>query len=165
MESPAELKSILLGHIVNGTYFLGAFMTSPDLRNLNGGLNRIFANGTSKYSRRLTHTVNILINDLKTLLQTSKWMNHGSTFERVWLLKTAPFTQSIAFYCPQLIQTAPSPYRFLWFVSTIIKILSRFYPICDCEFRREWRIFLDTCKRESSFLLFVISNTIYKLYL
>lgn len=52
MESPAELKSILLGHIVNGTYFLGAFMTSPDLRNLNGGLNRIFANGTSKYSRR-----------------------------------------------------------------------------------------------------------------
>nr|CAH0099299.1 unnamed protein product [Daphnia galeata] len=47
MESPAELKSILLGHIVNGTYFLGAFMTSPDLRNLNGGLNRIFANGTN----------------------------------------------------------------------------------------------------------------------
>ncbi len=49
MESPAELKSILLGHIVNGTYFLGGFMTSPDLRNLMGGFNQILANGTSKY--------------------------------------------------------------------------------------------------------------------
>ncbi|EFX69556.1 hypothetical protein DAPPUDRAFT_328997 [Daphnia pulex] len=47
MESPAELKSILLGHIVNGTYFLGGFMTSPDLRNLMGGFNQILANGTS----------------------------------------------------------------------------------------------------------------------
>lgn len=46
MESPAELKNILLGHVVNGTYFLGGLMDSPNLHTLDGGSNKIVANGT-----------------------------------------------------------------------------------------------------------------------
>lgn len=50
MESPAELKSILLGHVINGTYFLGALLDSPELPALTGGLNKIAVNGMSKYN-------------------------------------------------------------------------------------------------------------------
>ncbi|XP_057374790.1 transforming growth factor-beta-induced protein ig-h3-like [Daphnia carinata] len=45
MESPAELKSILLGHVINGTYFLGALLDAPELPALAGGLNKIAVNG------------------------------------------------------------------------------------------------------------------------
>lgn len=48
MESPPELKNILLSHVVNGTYFLGGLMNSPNLHTLDGGSNKIVANGTRK---------------------------------------------------------------------------------------------------------------------
>lgn len=41
MSSPSELKTVLLGHLVNGTYFLGGLMHSPDLHTLDGGSNKI----------------------------------------------------------------------------------------------------------------------------
>lgn len=45
--SPAELKTILLGHIVSGTYFLSGLTNESDLPTLDGRSNRI-AVGNSK---------------------------------------------------------------------------------------------------------------------
>lgn len=50
MASPAELKSVLLGHVINGTYFLGALLDSPELPSLAGGLNKIAVSGMSKFT-------------------------------------------------------------------------------------------------------------------
>jgi uncharacterized surface protein with fasciclin (FAS1) repeats len=47
MASPAELKTILLGHIVSGTYFLSGLTNESDLPTLDGRSNRI-AVGNSK---------------------------------------------------------------------------------------------------------------------
>ena len=47
LATPAELKTILLGHIVSGTYFLSGLTNESDLPTLDGGSNRI-AVGNSK---------------------------------------------------------------------------------------------------------------------
>jgi uncharacterized surface protein with fasciclin (FAS1) repeats len=47
LATPAELKTILLGHIVSGTYFLSGLTNESDLQTLDGRSNRI-AVGNSK---------------------------------------------------------------------------------------------------------------------
>lgn len=49
LETPAELKTILMGHIINGTYFLAGLIHSPELPFLNGKTLKFVANGTSKF--------------------------------------------------------------------------------------------------------------------
>ncbi|XP_046454946.1 transforming growth factor-beta-induced protein ig-h3-like [Daphnia pulex] len=46
MASPAELKTILLGHIVSGTYFLSGLTNESDLPTLDGRSNRIAVGNT-----------------------------------------------------------------------------------------------------------------------
>ncbi|KAK4023925.1 hypothetical protein OUZ56_009317 [Daphnia magna] len=67
MESPAELKSILLGHVINGTYFLGALLDSPELPALTGGLNKIAVNG-----------MNITVNETKVLTREGMIAENGA---------------------------------------------------------------------------------------
>ena len=48
LAQPSELKKILLGHVVSGTYFLSG-LTPGDLPTLDGGSNRIaMGNGGKK---------------------------------------------------------------------------------------------------------------------
>ena len=48
MESPAELKSLLLGHMADGTYFVAGLLHSPNIHTLDGGSDKIAVNGTRK---------------------------------------------------------------------------------------------------------------------
>ncbi|EFX69557.1 hypothetical protein DAPPUDRAFT_328996 [Daphnia pulex] len=86
MDTPADLKSILLGHIVNGTYFLGGFMTSPDLRNLMGGFNHILATGT-----------NITVNGTRIIIRDGMIAENGAihSIDRVLLPTTSNTTTTV----------------------------------------------------------------------
>ena len=48
MRSPDQLKSILLGHLMDGTFFVNGLLHSPDIHTQDGGSVKIVTNGTRK---------------------------------------------------------------------------------------------------------------------